>query len=254
MKTPAVAFVTGAARRVGAAIATELHRVGLNIVLHYRTSQAAAELLALQLNAERPGSVVLLQANLSDPPKVLETLVNDAKSAWGRLDILVNNASCFYSSPFSQSTIEMWDDLMTVNARAPFFLSQAMAPHLAKHQGCIVNIGDIHGLRPLKNYGIYCQSKAALLMQTKSLARELAPHVRVNAVSPSVVAWPEGVNTLSETQKDSILRQVPLQRLGTPEDIAKAVRFLALEALYMTGFILTVDGGRSLSVISEMSQ
>jgi len=252
MKIPAVAWVTGSARRVGAAIARELHHCGYNLVVHCHQSLSEANGLCQQLNALRVDSARVLQMDLRATPADLAAGVEKVVSFWGRLDVLVNNASRFYKGTLAESTPEMWEDLMGTNAGAPFFLAKAAAPHLADHQqGSIVNIADIHGDRPLKNYDIYCLSKAALRMLTRVLARELAPSVRVNSVSPGAVAWPEGGNALSAAQQEMILRRAPLGRHGRPEDIAKAVRFLVRDARYVTGENLVVDGGRSVSVMSE---
>lgn len=246
MKTPGVALVTGAARRVGAAIAKELHAAGYRVIVHCHRSVQEGEALCAELNARASGTAFLLEADLSVPPPALPSLVQKAVDCWGRLDLLVNNASLFYPATLPESTPQLWNELMGVNAMVPFFLSQAAAPWLSEQGGAIVNIGDIHGVRPLRRYAVYCQTKAALLMQTRVLAKELAPAVRVNAVSPGAVAWPEGINALEVEAQKKILAEIPLQRHGTPEDIARAVRFLAKEAGYMTGQVLVVDGGRSL--------
>lgn len=252
MKKPAVALITGAARRVGAAIAAELHAAGFNVVLHCHTSRQEAETLCQQLTILRPSSAHIEQVDLCAPPDALAAMVERAHAHWGRLDVLVNNASRFYPGTLPICTTAMWDDLMTTNAKAPFFLSKAAAPFLAvTGHGNIVNITDIHGVSPLKNYDVYCLSKATLLMQTRVLARELAPLIRVNSVSPGAVAWPEGINTLSHAQQESIMREIPLRRHGSPGDIAKAVRFLVMDATYMTGQVLAVDGGRSLTLTGE---
>lgn len=247
MKKPAVALITGAARRVGAAIATELHEAGFNVVLHCHTSLQDAQRLCEQLNQKRAASAHIEQADLCAPQAVLSALVERSAAHWGRLDVLVNNASRFYPGALPDCTEQMWDDLMTANAKAPFFLARAAAPFLGVQGGSIINITDIHGESPLKNYDIYCISKATLLMQTRVLARELAPAVRVNSVSPGAVAWPEGINTLSMAQQENILQEIPLKRHGSPRDIAAAVRFLVMDAPYITGQVLAVDGGRSLA-------
>ncbi len=247
MKIPVV-WVTGGARRVGAEIVRTLHAAGMNIVLHYYRSQEAAEQLAARLNAKRAGSVKLLQQDLAAPIEQLAEQVAVAVSLFGRLDVLVNNASSFYPTPLGTVDEIAWNGLLDSNLKAPFFLSQAAAPHLRLTQGSIVNICDIHGERPLLDYSVYCVAKAGLLMLTKVLAKELAPAIRVNAISPGPVAWPEGVNTLSDAMKQKILAQTPLGRHGDPIDIAKTVRFLVQEAEYVTGQVWAVDGGRSLGI------
>lgn len=238
-----VALVTGAAQRVGAEIARELHRSGLRVVIHYRASAAAATALKDELLAVRPDSAALIRGDLLDSA-ALPTLVEQARRAWGRLDVLVNNASSFYPTPVGSIGETQWDDLIGSNLKAPLFLSQAAAPLLAAQQGCIVNIVDIHADRPLKGYPLYCAAKAGLAMLTKSLARELAPAIRVNAVAPGAILWPEHA---SEEARRAIISRTALKRQGHPRDIARTVRFLVTEADYITGQTITVDGGRSLS-------
>jgi pteridine reductase len=241
-----VALITGAARRIGAEIARELHANGMNIVLHYNASEEAALHLSEELNQTRSASVIALRADLLVPESE-QLLVDQAVKHWGRLDVLVNNASRFYRTEIGKITEYAWDDLMNSNVKAPFFLSQAAAPALAKQQGCIINITDIHGEHPLRDYAVYCISKGALIMMTKSLAKELAPSVRVNAISPGSILWPEGENTLSDVEKQKIIQQTALQRSGSPLDIAKAVLYLVRDATYVTGQVLSVEGGRTLS-------
>ena len=236
-------LITGAARRVGAAIARRMHAAGANIALHYRNSGATAETLAEELQKVRSGSVQTFKANLLDL-KEIGKLVEAAVESFGRLDILVNNASTFYPTPVGEITSEAWDDLMGTNVRAPLFLSQAAAPALRKTSGLIINMVDIHALRPLKRYAVYCTAKAALAMLTRSLARELAPHVRVNGIAPGAVMWPE--EPPDPAMKEKIISQTLLQRQGTPEDVARTALFFATEAPYITGQILAVDGGRSV--------
>jgi pteridine reductase len=236
-------LITGAARRVGASIARALHAAGANVVLHYRSSTAAAESLARELSKARPGSVKTLQANLLDLT-ALAPLIDAATAAFGRLDILVNNASTFYPTPVGEITAGQWDDLIGTNVRAPLFLSQAAAPALRKTAGLILNLVDIHGARPLKRYPVYSTAKAALAMLTHSLARELAPHIRVNGIAPGPVMWPE--SEPDPAIKEKIIAQTLLQRQGTPEDVARAALFFATEAPFITGQILAVDGGRSV--------
>ena len=242
--TGKVALITGAAHRVGAMIARALHAQGMNLVLHYRHSGAAAQQLQTELHAVRAGSVALVQADLLDTAG-LPTLINTALGAWQRLDVLVSNASSFYPTPVGGVTEAQWDDLMGSNLKAPFFLAQAAAPYLAQQHGCVVNIVDIHADRPLKAYPVYSIAKAGLVMLTKALARELGPEVRVNAVAPGAILWPE--HDLDAAAKDYIIARTALKRQGTPHDIAQAVLFLIRDAGYISGHVLTVDGGRSLS-------
>jgi pteridine reductase len=236
-------LVTGAARRVGAAIARTLHAAGANVLLHYRTSATSADELARELNNARAGSTRTLQADLLDVNQ-LAPLIDAAVGAFGRLDILVNNASTFYPTPMGAITPQEWGDLMGTNVKAPLFLSQAAAPALRKAGGLIVNLVDIHGSRPLKGYAVYSTAKAALAMLTRALARELAPRVRVNGIAPGPVLWPEDPPDADTQAK--IISQTLLQRQGSPDDVARTALFLAAEAPYITGQILTVDGGRSL--------
>lgn len=239
------AIVTGAAKRIGQVIVRDLHGRGLDVLIHCRRSQPEAERLAADLNAARAGSVTVVAADLADSDTP-DRLVDAALETFGRLDVLVNNASAFYPTRLEQATIEDWETLMASNLKGPFFLSRAAAPHLAATRGAIVNLADVHALVPLKNHAIYSQAKAGLIMQTKALARDLAPEVRVNAVAPGTVLWPEGEAAPSDKTRAAILARVPLGRPGTPEDVAGAVAFLALDAPYVTGQVLVVDGGRSL--------
>jgi len=240
-----VAMITGAARRIGAVIAETLHREGMNVVLHYNASEEEAQILCDKLNGIRANSAITLQGDLLEP-EIDKSLVVRAHRAWGRLDLLVNNASRFYRTPFGKVTEYAWDDLMVSNLRAPFFLAQAAAPYLAEHRGRIINIADIHSWRPMKNYSVYCISKTGVLMLTKSLAKELAPNVIVNAIAPGSIIWPEGENSLSQEEKDAIISKTPLGRSGTADDIAKLALFLARDADYITGEVFAVDGGRGL--------
>jgi pteridine reductase len=239
-----IALITGGAHRIGAELARALHAHGYDLVLHYRRSRAAAEQLAEELESRRARSVALVQAELLDPT-ALAPLVQTAIVRWGRLDLLVNNASSFYPTPIGSVTDAQWEELLGTNLKAPFFLAQAAAPHLRASGGCIVNIIDIHGERPLKDHAVYSIAKAGLVMLTKSLARELGPEVRVNGVAPGAILWPE--RGVSEAAQREILGRTALGRHGHPRDVAGAVLYLAREAGYMTGQILTVDGGRSLS-------
>lgn len=244
--TDKVVLVTGAARRIGAAIARTLHASGMRVVLHYHASHEEALALSEALNQARPNSAITLHCDLQDSHSIHE-LVKKAAENWGRLDVLVNNASRFYKTPMGQVTEFAWTDLMNGNLRAPFFLSQAAAPFLSKTKGVIVNITDIQGERPLSEYSVYCISKSGLLMMTKVLAKELGPAIRVNAVSPGAIVWPEGENELTEAEKEKILKRTSLNRSGEAEDIAKAVLYFVKDADYVTGQILSVDGGRLLS-------
>ena len=240
-----IALITGASQRIGAAIAQKLHSRDVNLILHYRNSGIAAEQLAADLNRQRSGSVTLLQADFEHPGE-LEMLVDAVQERHDRLDVLVNNASAFEPTPVGKVSQDDWDHLMASNLRAPFFLSQALLPLLAANQGCIVNLVDIHAQRPLQDYSVYCIAKAGLLMMTLSLARELGPQVRVNGVAPGSILWPE--MDLDDAAKKAIIERTALKRRGEPEDIATAVAYLALDAPYVTGEILTVDGGRSLNM------
>lgn len=238
-----VALITGAARRVGATIAHALHAQGMNLVLHYRNSQREAQQLQHQLLETRADSVILVQSDLLNTAKSA-CLISNAIQAWGRLDVLVNNASSFYPTPLGSVSESQWDELMGSNLKAPFFLSQAAAKALAAQQGCIVNITDIHADRPLKGYAVYSTAKAGLVMLTKALARELGPEVRVNAIAPGAILWPE--RELDDLTRRRIISNTALKRRGSPEDIARAVLFLIKDAAYTTGTTLTIDGGRSL--------
>ena len=237
-----VVLITGGARRVGAAITRKLHAAGADVVVHYHHSAQEAQELAAELNALRPGSVTPLGADLLNVA-VLRALVDATIARHGHLDILVNNASTFYPTRVGEITEAHWEDLMGTNLKAPLFLSQAAAPHLSARNGLILNIADIHGLRPLRYHTVYSPAKAGLIMLTQSLARELAPQVRVNAVAPGPVEFPD--TGLTEEMKQAIIDKTLLKRRGSPEDIARAALFFASEAPYVTGQILAVDGGRS---------
>ena len=240
----AVALVTGAARRIGAAIARALHADGYNLVLHHHASHAAAAELAAEFEAVRPGSALPLMAELSDLD-ALPMLVAQTLARYGRLDALVNNASAFFPTPLASATPAQARLLFGVNALAPWHLAQAAAPHLAATGGAIVNLTDIHAERPLRDHALYGASKAALVYLTQALALELAPHVRVNAIAPGAILWPEGGK--SDAEQAALLARVPLGRTGTPEEIADAVRWLLRGATYTTGQVLRLDGGRSLA-------
>jgi pteridine reductase len=237
------ALVTGGARRLGAVISRALHAAGARIVLHYRSSAEAAELLAQELNGRRPGSVVLAAGDLLET-QALEQLAASAVAAFGRLDILVNNASTFYPTPIGQIDERAWLDLIGTNLKAPLFLAQATSEALRESGGLILNLVDIHGMRPLRRHPVYSAAKAGLIMLTKSLARELGPRVRVNAIAPGPVLWPE--SGVDEALRQRIIDRTALKRGGRPEDIARAALFFACDAPFVTGQILAVDGGRSI--------
>lgn len=236
-------LVTGGARRIGAATARRLHAAGALVMLHYRDSATDAEALAAELNAVRPGSAATVKADLLAPiaPKAL---VAAMIAAFGRLDVLVNNASSFFPVPVGEIEASHWEELFGSNLRAPLFISQEAAPHLARNEGCIVNIVDIHADRPLRGYPVYTAAKGGLAALTRSLAVELAPKVRSNGVSPGAIAWPED-GQFDPAERERIVATTPLARVGTPEDIAQAVHFFAT-ARFVTGQILAVDGGRSV--------
>jgi len=241
--TDKVALITGAAHRVGAVIARTLHEHGMRLVLHYRSSRAAAQALQEELHARRADSVMLVQADLL-ATGALPALMHEAVGAWDRLDVLINNASSFYRTPVGTVTEEQWEDLIGSNVKAPFFLSQAAAPHLRMTEGCIVNIVDIHAERPLKNFPVYGIAKAGLVMMTRALAGELGPEIRVNGIAPGAILWPENID---EVTKQRIISRTFLKRKGEPEDVARAALYLIRDAGYMSGQILTIDGGRSLN-------
>src|SRR5215469_7542259 len=236
------ALVTGAAKRLGAAIARTLHAEGMNLLLHYNKSEAEAAALAKELNAARADSAAIAQADLANT-QGLESLVKAALQ-WDGLHVLVNNASSFKATPIGGVVEDDWDELMASNLKAPFFLAQAAAVHLKKNHGSIVNLVDIHAYRPLREHTIYSAAKAGLVMLTLSLARELGPEVRVNGVAPGPVLWPE--KPMDAAVKKSILEATALKRKGSPEDVAGAVLYLVRDAEYVTGQILAIDGGRSI--------
>jgi pteridine reductase len=238
-----VVLITGGARRVGAEIVRTLHAAGANVLIHYRSSTAAAIALADECNRIRPLSAAVHAANLLSA-EAPEKLVAATLEEFGRLDILINNASGFYPTPVGKITVAQWDDLMGSNLRAPLFLAQAAVPSLGRQRGLIINMIDIHGLRPLKGYPVYSAAKAGLAMLTRSLARELGPAIRVNGIAPGPVLWPE--NDIDEDLKRDIIGRTALKRHGSPEDIARTALFLAKDAPYITGQIIVVDGGRSI--------
>ena len=238
-----VALITGAGRRVGAVIARTLHAAGYDLALHYRHSGEAARALADELEPQRRGSTLLLQAELANLA-ALPRLLGQLLAHYGRLDARVNNASAFYPTPVGSATLAQWNELFASNAQAPFFLSQAAVPALRAARGGIVNLVDIYAERPLAEHPLYCMAKAALAAMTRSLALDLAPEVRVNGVAPGAVLWPSEGKSPAEQQ--AMLARTPLQRAGVPEDVAGAVLWLLRDAPYVTGQIIRVDGGRTL--------
>ncbi|MFZ1343742.1 pteridine reductase [Thiothrix eikelboomii] len=242
--TGKVALMTGAARRIGAMVARTLQREGATVVIHYKDSGDEAKALQAELNAQRQGSCLLLQADLlatAQFPQLISALVEQT----GRLDILINNASSFYPTPLGSIQEQQWEDLMGTNLKAPLFLSQAALPYLRQYQGVIINMADVHGLRPLPEFSVYCTAKAGLIMLTQVLARELGPSIRVNGIAPGAILWPE--RPISEGQRAELLAKTALERMGSPEDIARTVLFLVRDAPYITGQVIAVDGGRLLN-------
>ena len=238
-----VILVTGAARRIGSTIVTRLHENGGRVAIHYRGSAQEAETLADSLNEKRADSAATFQADLLDT-QAIPALIDNVVAWGGRLDVLVNNASTFYPTPVGEITEENWTGLVVSNFKAPLFMSQAAAPHLKDAGGAIINIVDIHGQRPLRDHPVYGPAKAALAMLTRALAKDLAPEIRVNGVSPGAILWPE--TGMSDSAQQAILEQVPLRRPGSPDDIAGCVLYLVRDAHYVTGQIVAVDGGRSV--------
>jgi len=237
-----VALVTGGAQRIGAVVARRLHAAGMKLVIHYRSSFEAARALQDSLNQQATDSVVLVKGDLLDVDKSRD-LPRQCLQAFGRLDVVINNASAFYPTPLGEATAADWETLMGSNLRAPFFLIQEAAPELRKQHGCVVNMVDLYASRPLKDHAIYSMTKAGLVALTRSLACELAPEVRINAVAPGAILWPEGDD--NELAHQRIITNTPLKRTGTPEEIADAVMFLVTGAPFTTGHVLPVDGGRS---------
>jgi pteridine reductase len=242
-----VILITGGAKRVGAAICRLLHAGGANIMIHYRSSQSEARALQSELNLQRPLSAAIIQGDLHNL-SMLTGLVQETVRHFGRLDALINNASNYYPTEIGEIGEHEWDDLVGSNLKAPLFLSQAAATELKKQQGCIVNITDMHVERPKKGYVVYSVAKAGLVTLTRSLAQDLGPDVRVNAVAPGPVLWPEDNPQFDEVYRQRVISQTLLKRVGEPEDVAKAVRFLVQDAPFITGQIIAVDGGRSLNL------
>ncbi|GAB5378724.1 MAG: pteridine reductase [Aliiglaciecola sp.] len=238
-----VAFITGSAKRIGAYTAAYLHEKGFNVVIHCNQSLQEANDLATTLNKTRAFSAKVVQGDLTRI-EALSTIAEQATQAFGRLDVLINNASAFYPTPMGHITEQDWRCLFASNAQAPLFLTQLCKKQLEANQGVVVNMVDIHAQRPLKSHTVYCMAKAALVTMTQSLAQELAPDVRVNGIAPGAILWPS--EALQESEKNHILRQIPLQKMGTEKDIAQAIAFL-IDAPYITGQILAVDGGRSIA-------
>lgn len=241
-----VVLITGGGKRVGATICRRLHAAGATVMLHYRSSAGEARLLQAELNHARADSVALIQADLLDLAK-LPAIVEQTLQTYGRIDALINNASSFFQTPVGEIEPDDWDDLIGTNLKAPLFLSQAAAPALRQAHGAIVNITDVHAERPLKNYVVYSVAKAGLIGLTRSLARELAPDVRVNAVAPGPILWPDD-DSFDELSRQRIISHTPLRREGAPEDIARAVHFLLNDAGYVTGETIHVDGGRHMAI------
>lgn len=242
-----VYLITGGAKRVGAAICRELHAHGAHLMIHYNTSQTEARALQTELNLQRANSVAIIQGDLLNTA-ALPNLVSETVAHFGKLDGLINNASSYYATEIGKITEENWHDLMGSNLKAPMFLAQAAAAELRKNAGCIVNITDMHIERPKKGYVVYSVAKAGLVTLTKSLAHELAPEVRVNAVAPGPVQWPENNPQFDEVYRQRVINQTLLKKIGEPQDIAKAVKFLVADAPFITGHVLAVDGGRSLNL------
>jgi pteridine reductase len=242
-----VVLITGGAKRVGAAICRELHANGARLMVHYNTSKREAQALQAELNLQRPNSVAIIQGDLLNL-NIVSSLVSETIQHFGRLDVLINNASSYYPTELSQINEQNWLDLMGSNLKAPMFLAQAASNELRKNTGSIINITDMHIERPKKGYIVYSVAKAGLVTLTKSLAHELSPEVRVNAVAPGPVQWPENNPQFDEVYKQRVISQTLLKRIGDPTDIAKAVKFLTFDAPFITGHVLAVDGGRSLNL------
>lgn len=250
--TTQVALVTGAAKRIGAEIARQLHQENFNLVIHYHHSEKAAQELTDELNEAREKSAICIAANLNDLAQI-SNLAAQAEQHWQRLDLLINNASSFYPTPIGETSDDDWNQLINSNLKAPFFLAQALTPTLKKHHGCIINIADIYADKPLKKHSVYSIAKAGNVMLTKTLAQELAPEVRVNGIAPGAILWPEDSHKkpedrLSDENKEKMLAKIPLQQRGHELDITRTILFLAKNAPYITGQILTVDGGRTLTI------
>lgn len=236
------ALITGAAKRIGAAIAEQLHTSGMNVIIHYNSSGKEAHELVRKLNGIRRDSAIMIQANL-EHKEYYPALIEAALEFKDGIDVLVNNASAYYPTAMGSIDDKQWNELINTNLKAPLFLSQLAAQSLRKNKGCIINITDIHAERPLRNHSVYSVSKAGLIMLTQSLAKELAPAIRVNAISPGAIMWPDD---LDDEKKNEILNEIMMKRVGNVEDITKAVMFLIKDADYITGQVLNIDGGRTL--------
>jgi len=245
--TNKVVLITGGAKRVGAAICRSLHAEGFSLMIHYKSSINEARALQAELSLLRTNSVAIIQGDLLNIAS-LPNLISETVNHFGRVDVLINNASTYYASEIGDIDEAKWQDLMGSNLKAPLFLSQAAAPELRKNHGCIVNITDMHVERPKKGYIVYSVAKAGLVTLTKSLAHELSPEVRVNAVAPGPVQWPENNPQFDEVYRQRVINQTLLKRMGEAEDVAKAVKFLVTDAPFITGHVLAVDGGRSLNL------
>jgi pteridine reductase len=242
-----VILITGGAKRVGAAICRLLHANGAQLMIHYRSSTSEARALQAELNLKRANSVAIIQGDLLNLA-VLPSMVQETIKHFGKLDVLINNASSYYATEIGEIDDDQWEDLVGSNLKAPLFLSQAAAPELRKQHGCIINITDMHVERPKKGYIVYSVAKAGLVTLTKSLAHELSPEVRVNAVAPGPVMWPEDNPQFDELYRQRVISQTLLKRIGEPDDVAKAVKFLIQDAPFITGLVIAVDGGRSLNL------
>jgi pteridine reductase len=240
-----VVLITGAGKRVGATLARHCQQKGMRIAIHYRNSASEAQALAQTLNQARADSAITVQADLKKSESYND-LIEQVIRQWGQLDVLINNASSFYPTPLGKITEEHWEDLLASNLKAPLFLSQATAPYLKKQQGCIINLVDIQAQRPMRNYSVYCLAKAGLVMLTKSLAKELGPAIRVNAIAPGIALWPDDETAFNMTIRSKIIARTALKRAGTPHDIAGMAYFLIQQGHYITGQIIAVDGGLSL--------
>ncbi len=252
-----VVLITGGAKRIGADVARYLHGHNFNIIIHYRNSKIEAEQLENSLNDIREKSAISFQGDLTSI-KTIKILTQKAITNWGKINVLINNASSFYPTTIGEASEAEWEDLMGSNVKAPFFLAQTLATELAKNSGCIINIADIYADKPLKQHSIYSIAKAANIMLTKTLALELAPHVRVNGIAPGAILWPEKLDQINFSQvdfgtsswedKENLLKKIPLQKIGETADIAKTILFLIQDAPYINGQIITVDGGRNLTI------
>ncbi|GLQ33306.1 pteridine reductase [Litoribrevibacter albus] len=247
-KTTLTVLITGAAQRLGAAMSRAFHSKGFKVIVHYHRSSEAAESLLTELNSIRPESAFPCQGKLSD----IDQLVAQISDITDRLDVLINNASAFYPTQIGNTTEEHWNELFESNAKAPLFLTQALLPLLTSeettsHQpSCVINMLDIHAQRPLKDHTIYCMAKAANQMMTLSLAKDLAPKIRVNGIAPGAILWPDQEGDVSESYKQQTLEKIPAARMGSMEDIVETALFLATGPSYITGEIISVDGGRRL--------